>query len=259
MKRCKYEEKIILLAYGELDEAEKDRSLAHVESCTYCKNVFQDFKRCAEAIKSLPEAPVSFFDSARLREAILSRELRMATRLTLARAFAFSAFFVAVVSLALLLPNYYPRDSSTKFVAANLSNDSKPSSEGIENGAAYTSPNTFAPTEEGIVKPENNQKSMANANGGADIPKKLKTKKKPLLVATSVPKITEKKTSENSAVEEVSEVVLAASLGAGNSSIEAVSSEDNTSASVVIIQPGKTGFPAGAVEVKSPDDVSVGG
>lgn len=263
MKRCKYEEKIILLAYDELDEAEKIRSLSHVESCNFCKNVFQEFKRCVEAIRSLPEAPISHFDTARLREAILSRELQTARGLTLARAFAFSAFAIAVVSLALLLPKYYPRDSSTKFVAVNLSNETpEPSKERIENSDVGISPNVSTPkNEKGIVQPKSNQPSVVSHNGGAIVPEKPKTKrsKKPMLVANSFPKLTRKKISENSAVKEVSEVVLAASLGAGNSSVEWVSNEDNTLVPVVIIQPGKTGFPAGAVEVKSPDDVSVGG
>jgi len=142
MKRCKHEEEIILLAYDELAETEKNRALAHIEYCNHCKNAFSEYKLCAKAFQSLPEVPVFHSDPSRLREAILSRELRKAARWNLARAFAFSASIVAAISLALFLPSYLSRTSSNEY-SANLSGDAyKRPDERIANSGYSRSPAT---------------------------------------------------------------------------------------------------------------------
>jgi hypothetical protein len=69
------EEKIMMLAYGELGEAEARQVLSWVETDPEARRVYETYGLAASATKTLPAPPPHQLSAERLREAILDRQL----------------------------------------------------------------------------------------------------------------------------------------------------------------------------------------
>jgi hypothetical protein len=74
---CKrFEDQVIGLAYGELDAAQAARVSEHVATCASCAGELALFKVAAEGARAGVEPPAPSLSNERLRQAILSSELK---------------------------------------------------------------------------------------------------------------------------------------------------------------------------------------
>lgn len=77
MKGKHLEEMMIRFAYGELDEHEVSKAEELIATSDEARRIYDIHAIAAGGIKRLPEAPAPQLSSERLREAILSREIRV--------------------------------------------------------------------------------------------------------------------------------------------------------------------------------------
>lgn len=92
----KFNEKLIAAAFGE-SEIGPDLK-AHLAACATCREEMNLYRFEADGIKEMPEAPPAAFSNERLREAILSREIRPAKPWLTRMAWAGAACAVLLVS-----------------------------------------------------------------------------------------------------------------------------------------------------------------
>ncbi|GEM_PF-3389830 len=76
MNSKQLEEKIIALAYGELDSNEIEQVRSTIANSADAAQLFEEFKSCRDAMSLLPAAPSASLGTERLRQRILSRTLR---------------------------------------------------------------------------------------------------------------------------------------------------------------------------------------
>jgi anti-sigma factor RsiW len=76
MNNKQLEEKIIALAYGELDSSEVEQVRSAIADSEDAARLFEEFRSCRDAMSLLPAAPSASLGTERLRQRILSRTLR---------------------------------------------------------------------------------------------------------------------------------------------------------------------------------------
>lgn len=92
---CKrFEDQIALFAYGELEDSAALKE--HLGRCAACRKEFALFGFAADAMHDLPSAPEPSLTSERLRQAILSKELKQ-QRLALPIRFGFAGAGLAAM------------------------------------------------------------------------------------------------------------------------------------------------------------------
>lgn len=103
MKCKKLEDNIIQLAYGELPSPAAEELSKHLDNCDNCRHSYEQHKRTALAIGGLQLAGEPSMSVERLREAILSRQIRNSPTSSWKWAAGSLATGLAAVALAVAL------------------------------------------------------------------------------------------------------------------------------------------------------------
>ena len=253
---CKrLEEDLLLYAFGELDAKKAPVIEQHVATCEPCRKELSAYQVAADGMQRLPTAPEPSLSTERLRQAILSHELRSrpnwAMRFAVVGAAA-AAFIAALVSINHSpIPSGNANKESGLIANASGPDKSNKSDRSYEPYTSYSSdPSDQSDISDRIdywssgpqianTTKRTTKKTRGNKNGHvilASNTKKSQSEKPNVLAITS------------GGVESAANVFADAGTTALMESAPA-------KRDVIVIQPGR----GGASEVRSPDVISIGG